>query len=890
MAKVVFTRAGLNAVMAASTPGALIAGTYFLPVYDWRIDPTIGANSTSLSAISAIAYETSAMSATSAFPYGQVFASVNAIPYKLSTNIGSYVTSAEGSVLAAKTITGSYVNSLQPVTLTSGGKTVNCVAYKGVNYLSSTPVDGKVTWTSTENLVATTALTIDYATVNSNTSGYMYKVNDYYPVYSSSGITAGNFHCILNGTSVGEMRFNKLAIFTVTFDESGVEVPDTLTFFGEAYLETPVTLSNAIGGYNQLEFDVQITLFDAAVSNWSDIFFSTSGDYWGKVQSGLHYSDKVSIGDASSDNNYEPLAVLDVRKRRSGGTVIAEDVLSVGYDSTNRWRIDDSSANVLSIDATGAKRSISYYSTICSGSQTSAYAISIGNYNTTLGVPFNTRILQGYFTDYVNISYGTKSSYYTNYGVLGSEILVGTYNDTKAVILGAGLVAKAGGITYDNTVSAINYDNTVSAINNVTTTTSATLDANFSSIGKMYLVGRGGVNIFADNGVNVRGDVKPYIDNTYKFGYHSETYVDSTSVVDTYSAKRYTEAWFSQYVFADNFENGDIYTSENYGMPLRASLRPDGLIGEGLVIGTDAEPRSNSAGTTSDSRIIIAAGVKDTASDGILKKTSRFNIAAYNVDTYLKIGNTADSNFSSKEIDIVGLGGVNVFGDTTLYNNLKCSNIKTINSDSLLIQNNTDDSGADIYAEKYLVYKNGTRFNYHNDFTCNGILSIGGIPTQMTIEQYLDSQLSQLMNVKVCLIERSSNCVAGFTSFTSYSSKYMVGNSVRLNGMFSGLIPNFDIHGYIIIIPEMKTISFTELPSINLAVTGSSFSTTADYYTGESFIYDGAVRQITSNGIPAMTSYVTYSNAYGYNYKVIYIQSDISGNQTKFVKFDVEIL
>lgn len=292
MSNVAITQAGLNYVIEANPSGPLIALKYFVPVYDYRIDPLLISNdsgTTSISAVSAIAQQTAALSATSAVPFGELLGNYSTGQYDIDYSY-DYV------------IGGTDIGTGIDDSLMSNGPThQNVLIVNDVKtYFSSAYVSEKFVHTAENDWSCTslTAVTNSYPTIIKTN---MYPVSEYVPVVDSNGALKGSVYCKLPDV-VGTYKYNKIAIYAVKVDEAGDEVADSICLFAEAYFNSPIIRSSFDNGYNETIVDVQMTLSATGGGSWNNIFYSTSGDYWLKVIDGLHTSENISIGKSTLSN------------------------------------------------------------------------------------------------------------------------------------------------------------------------------------------------------------------------------------------------------------------------------------------------------------------------------------------------------------------------------------------------------------------------------------------------------------------------------------------------------------------------------------------------------------------------------------------------------------
>jgi hypothetical protein len=317
----VITTAGLNFITQASPHGPLIAVKYFIPVYDYRIDPEIRTHV--LSAISAVANDTVGRN----YPFGERLWNLGYQCYKLSDETSyQYIFSGLSEMDNGSNV---ITNSQQtvgpvPINLLNDGTELSPV-YRGT--LVSTSAIG--TWVITNK-----------EAINGNTSASalaedMYQVIDYYPVMESGQtIMKGNFRIRLS-EDIGSIKYNKISLYAIQVDSKGIEQGNPV-FFGEAYLNSPIKKSTFGNGYNETIIDCQLSFENYQISSWSDIFYGSTSGYWSQVPKGLHTSEKISIGNWSN-LNAEPSACVHIGRVKYWNT----NTSAYEYDDIPHIQLDN---------------------------------------------------------------------------------------------------------------------------------------------------------------------------------------------------------------------------------------------------------------------------------------------------------------------------------------------------------------------------------------------------------------------------------------------------------------------------------------------------------------------------------------------------------------------
>lgn len=321
MSKSVITQNGLNFVTSAFNHGTLIAIKYWVPMYDYRIDPTIR-NGEPLSAISAVMIETSS-SVNLSKPIGEPIWNIQNA-YKLSDQtFNKYILSGlPGEVFISPVLSNSKQISYVPINLNASTNIPLSNHYGGSSVVVSAGTD-VASWTFTD-VSAINGVNQDYFADKTK----MFPVIDYMPVREPGQIALkGKFFCRLS-ENIGTVKFNKIALYASQY-YGNTEI--NFGFFGEAYLETPIKKSFFGDGFNLITFEVLLTL--SATGGDNNIWYGASADYWSKVPNGMHSSEKISIGDFEYINS-EPQAIVHIgRIKKSDGT----------YDNKPHIRLDATS-------------------------------------------------------------------------------------------------------------------------------------------------------------------------------------------------------------------------------------------------------------------------------------------------------------------------------------------------------------------------------------------------------------------------------------------------------------------------------------------------------------------------------------------------------------------
>ena len=303
---IIVTSAGLDLATSAHTSGPLIALKYCLPVYDYRIDGNVHneeAYGTSAIDISAAA------TSTDTTPTGEIIYNIDEdnFAYALSTDDNWVIYTGSETVTSASStweVSGAVHSKEQKINLYDGTPLDTHISGTSVTYVSATPTGGY--WSIENAGVVTGDNTVP--TETSASTGRYFPIDGYYPTETSTA--RGSFKCRIS-KDIGKVKFNKLALYAVQLDSNGNETSDPV-LFAQAMLTEPITKTNvAAQGFDDVVIDVQIQMNTVAAS-FSEVFYSTSGDYWARTPGGLYYSERVGIGTFLSGTE-TPKAMLDVK-------------------------------------------------------------------------------------------------------------------------------------------------------------------------------------------------------------------------------------------------------------------------------------------------------------------------------------------------------------------------------------------------------------------------------------------------------------------------------------------------------------------------------------------------------------------------------------------------
>ncbi len=300
MPTTILTTEGLNAITSAGVMGPYFAIKYFLPIYDARIDAGIHGQGVT-SAINTSACETSSTS----------FANVHG--ERLYNTTGYTITSGtsfcyfDGSSISAVGGSSFQVSS----TGTSGSKQHDLDSVNLYNNLpiskvvsgdfNSSPSPGVFLFNSGSSAIAQASMPVfDISTTASR--ALVYDVVSFTPsVFESS--SKGLFKCRLDEV-VGNFKFNKVVLFAVKTNGSGVEdTSQPMIPLAYTCIENPIV--KAYDGFNisNVEIDVELSF---TVSGGSDLVYNNT-EYWARtISSGPNAGALSFTGDVALASSAYP--------------------------------------------------------------------------------------------------------------------------------------------------------------------------------------------------------------------------------------------------------------------------------------------------------------------------------------------------------------------------------------------------------------------------------------------------------------------------------------------------------------------------------------------------------------------------------------------------------
>lgn len=322
MTNVIITNAGVNEIISAggaSSSGPYFPIKYFLLVYDPSFDESIHSVNLGLST-DALPFSANSLSAdTNAVQHSGhlIFNIANAYDITDTQFLisGSGIGNTQG-YKDVNTISGNAYNHLADINTIYGLPLVSCFSGDGI----TTSGTGNVG----EWYLANAASYLKTANISgSSTSPFLSDKSKYFNVssYSPIGVPSsdqlrGLFKCRVDN-SVGNFVFNKVALFTTSYDESGNESSSNPVLVAMAALNSAVRKTNDGGNIANVEIDVECQF---NVNNTTTNISYMSQDYWTRANNatisggtdtvGLYYNGDVVIG--TSGTNWQPSAHLEV--------------------------------------------------------------------------------------------------------------------------------------------------------------------------------------------------------------------------------------------------------------------------------------------------------------------------------------------------------------------------------------------------------------------------------------------------------------------------------------------------------------------------------------------------------------------------------------------------
>lgn len=352
--------AGLSSVTSAGSLGPYFALTYFLPIYDYRIDRNIcGISALNISALNYTSATHGSLSGLEiVYNNPELFGQ------------GSYNVSNFESIYSRELVGSGplFTNSRQKTSdnkiNTLNGKVIQSqVSATGFNYLGN----GQLSANGVYELLATTAVNswnpLSAASVNWNYRN-LYRVTSYSPNQSTSGYASGNYKCRIPAAT-GSFKFNMLAVYATRVNQYGYPDPGVPgspfnpTLFAVVCFDTPQIKSDTAGSLNAFEANIELT-FQLASSAASPVYVST--DYFTRIPTSnttsayaLNYDGDVVISSSADPGSWVPKAKFTVVDPEKNQVRLAHDDTRYTNITTKRFKpypnyLESSEMAVLNID------------------------------------------------------------------------------------------------------------------------------------------------------------------------------------------------------------------------------------------------------------------------------------------------------------------------------------------------------------------------------------------------------------------------------------------------------------------------------------------------------------------------------------------------------------
>lgn len=335
--------AGLSSVTSAGTLGPYFSLTYFLPVYDFRIDKTIC--DTSAIGISSLNYTSATHSSLSGLeiiynnPELSGQGSYNILNFNSMYSRG---TSGSGPLFTNTR----QRNGDNKINVLNGKVLQNQVSATGFSNVAAGRLSATGSYTSLTGTSVNSWNPLSAASKNWNYQN-LFRVTSYSPNQSTSGIASGNYKCrIPAGT--GSFKFNMLAIYATRVNQYGYADPGVVgspynpTLFAIVVFDTPQVKSDTVGSLNAFEANVELT-FGLASSAATPIYINT--DYFTRVPTSnttsayaLNYDGDVVISSSAAPGSWVPRAKLTVTDPEKTQVRLSHDDTRYTNISTNRFK------------------------------------------------------------------------------------------------------------------------------------------------------------------------------------------------------------------------------------------------------------------------------------------------------------------------------------------------------------------------------------------------------------------------------------------------------------------------------------------------------------------------------------------------------------------------
>lgn len=385
--------AGLSSVTSAGSLGPYFSLTYFLPMYDFRIDRTIC--DTSAIGISSLNYSSATHNSLSAFE--KIYNNP-----ELSGQ-GSYYL-ADFNTLYTRDVLGSgplFTNTRQrnsdnKVNILNGKVLQNQVSAVGFSNVAPGSLSAVGSYTTLNGASVNSWNPLSGTASNWNYKN-LFRVTSYSPNQSTSGTASGNYKCrIPAGT--GSFKFNMLAIYATRVNQFGYADPGVVgspynpTLFAIVVFDTPQVKSDTAGSLNAFEANVELN-FALQSEQAQAIYVNT--DYFTRVPTSnttsayaLNYDGDVVISSSASPGSWVPRAKLTITDPEKDQVRLAYDDLRFTNIKTESFKPystypDYANMAVLNIDTSCPDDSLLQLGYNCEA--TGIKSVAIGCYSSAVG-------------------------------------------------------------------------------------------------------------------------------------------------------------------------------------------------------------------------------------------------------------------------------------------------------------------------------------------------------------------------------------------------------------------------------------------------------------------------------------------------------------------------
>ncbi len=296
MSNVTLTTSGTSFMATAGTMFPAIPIRYFLPIYDYRIDPYVLPTS-GLTSISA-AETTSAVSV-----FGEVIYNIDTISTSAYTITNGEFLIYDANQTGTTTISNNRFNGTDIITLLNGIPLSNAISATSLVYSYPDWTVNGYAIVSGSNVVPT-----GYA---SDRDKY-FRVTSFAPISCAAGGNSSGLFKVMLDNLKGNFKFNKIALYAARILSGGVE--DTSiepVLVGIAYFNRPIIKSNDGSNLNFVEADIEIQF---AASNYFGNTQYLSNTNWNYVggEMMLWFDGKIAIGTSAIPGSWLGRAKLQI--------------------------------------------------------------------------------------------------------------------------------------------------------------------------------------------------------------------------------------------------------------------------------------------------------------------------------------------------------------------------------------------------------------------------------------------------------------------------------------------------------------------------------------------------------------------------------------------------